>query len=56
MISKKGLIKKDFESISKASSYLKCDPSSISRSLLNGIACKNYLFAYKDEIDSGIKK
>ena len=56
MISTEGLIKKEFESISKASFYLKCDPSSISHSLLNGTACKKYLFAYKDEIDNGIKK
>lgn len=56
MISKKGIIKKEFDSISKAAFYLNCDPSSISHSLINGTGCKNYLFAYKDEIDTGIKK
>lgn len=52
-ISKNKTKKYEFDSIVDASIFFNCCPSSISKALSRNGTCMDYIFVYKDDIDSG---
>ena len=52
MISNTGNIEKEFDSITKASEYIGCSPSSISHAISSKKQCKKHFFYYKNDIDN----
>lgn len=52
-ISKDKKTRYEFSSIVEASKFFNCCPSSISKALSRNGTCKNYVFVYKDDLESG---